>query len=172
MKKISELEIRQKIFALINNNPGLHGRKIARIIGVNSQLADYHLHYLEVHNVITSVKKGRFRRYFIKGEIGTEDKKLIFLLRQSTPLKIVLFLIKNPGSRQIDILKLIKISKSTLSYHIKRLLDADILYESVTNNEKTYFIKNEEEIVKLLVRFKPFDWIDNFTEGWKDFLWK
>ncbi len=172
MDKLFELKIRQKIFSLISNNPGLHASKIASVLNIEGQLADYHLLYLERNDIIVAIKKGGYKRYYVKGKIGKEERKFLSILRQEIPLKIVLFLLKNPGSMHKEILSHLEISASTLSYHLKKLLKSDIIFFDCPNNSLLYYVKNKDDIIKILVRYKPYSWIDNFSDMWKDFFWK
>lgn len=89
------VQSQQKIYELIQKNPGLHLSKISELMNMRLSLAQYHLLNLEHDNLIISVTEGGYKRYYVKDStIGTEEKKLLALLRQEIPLKIVLFLLK------------------------------------------------------------------------------
>jgi predicted transcriptional regulator len=172
MFKQSDLEIRRKIYNLILKNPGLHAKRIAEILKISGQLADYHLLSLERNELIRSVKEAGYRRYYAEGKLGTEDRKRLSVLRQEIPLKIVLFLLKYPASKHGEILDSLNVAPSTLSYHLKKLIKNDIIYVHVSVDEKRYLVKNEREIINLLIKYKPYSWIDNFEDVWMDFSWK
>ena len=123
MDEILELDTRRKIFDLVSRNPGLHLSKIAEILKMSVQLVEYHLLYLEKNVVVYAERESGFTRYYIKGDIGTADKKILSLLRQEVPLKIVLFLLKNNNSQHKDLLKICNVAPSTLSYHLKKLVN-------------------------------------------------
>jgi len=171
MNEQSDVEIRRKIYRLIYKNPGLHSRKIAKVLKISGQLADYHLAYLEKDKLIIGVKQEGYRRFYVEGKIGHTERQRISLLRQEIPLKIILFLLKNPNSRHSDLYNFIGIAPSTLSYHLKKLIDKDIVTFKVLNNEVFYFVKNEQEIINLVVKYEPHSWIDNFEDVWADFTW-
>ena len=166
-----DLDIRQKIYSLVLNNPGLHANKIASILKISGQLADYHLFYLERKGILISIKEEGYKRYYVKDKIGSADRKRLSILRRELPLKIVFFLLDNPGSRHMDILDFAGVSKSTLSYHLKKLVDSEIIYFTVEENEKKYWVKNRDEIIGLLIKYKPFSWIDNFSDMWSGLSW-
>ena len=172
MTELLELKIRRKIYTLISKNPGLHALKIAEILKISSQLADYHLFYLERNDIVAVVKEEGYRRYHIKGKIGVDDRSKLALLRQKVPLKIVLFIIKNPSSKHKDILKYLDIAPSTLTYHLKKLIKKDIIEIQLFGEQKIYRIKNKKDIIQLLIKYKPYSWIDNFEDVWMDFNWK
>jgi predicted transcriptional regulator len=171
MNESFEFEIRRKIFKLILKNPGLHSSKIAEILKISGQLADYHLLYLERSNVITAVKEAGYRRYYVKGKIGIEERQRLSLLRQEMPLKIVLYLLKNPNTKHKELYKFLEIAPSTLSYHLKKLIKIGIVTFYVLNNVVFYYIKNDKEIIQLLMKYEPHSWIDNFEDVWADFTW-
>jgi predicted transcriptional regulator len=172
MTDLIELEIRRKIYNLISKNPGLHALKIAEILRISSQLADYHLFYLERNDIVAVVKEEGYRRYHVQGKIGVEDRRQLALLRQKVPLRIVLFILKNPDSKHKDILKSIDIAPSTLTYHLKKLIKKDIIEFQFFGEQKIYRIKNKKNIIKILIKYKPYSWIDNFEDVWFDFSWK
>lgn len=171
MQESSYIDLRRKIYQLVLKNPGLHENKIADIIKISNQLADYHLSYLEREGLIVSAKEEGYKRYYVKGEIGSIDRKKLSLLRQEIPLKIVLLLLKHKKLAHKEILSYLDLAASTLSYHLKKLLKHDIISYSSRFGEKKYEIKDEKEITNLLIKFKPYSWVDNLTDSWTDFTW-
>ena len=82
-------EIRKKIYDLISKNPGLHLSKLAELLNIRSSLAEYHLTYMEKHNLIFSVKKEGeyYRRYFlVDSDLGVRDKAIISNLNRLPPV--------------------------------------------------------------------------------------
>jgi predicted transcriptional regulator len=171
MSHVLELETRRKIYNLILRNPGLHANKIATDLSMSGQLADYHLAYLEKNNLVVAVKEEGFRRYYIKGSIGLEERTRISILRHETPLRIVLFLLEHPYSTHGEILQHLSIVKSTLSYHLTKLLEKGIITTNPDDTEKRYVVVNEKEIVELLIRYKPYSRIESFKDTWVDLKW-
>ena len=171
MKDVLDIEIRRKIYNIIKKDPGLHARKISEILHITGQLADYHLQYLEKKEVITTVKEEGYRRFYIKGQLGSDDRRRISILRREIPLRIVLYLLKNPYSQHKEILKIIDVAPSTLSYHLFNLIKHDIVEISKESGIKKYKIKNEEEIIKHLIQYKPYSRIEGMKETWIDLKW-
>jgi len=168
MKDIIELENRRKIFNIILKNPGLHLSKIAEQLSLRISHVEYHLLYLEKNQIITSQKEAGYARYYIKGKTGIKDKKILAVLRQEVPLKIVLFMLKHPISKHKEILKHFNISKSTLSYHLKKLMKKEIITIYSDGEESGYLIINKREIIDLLIKYKPFDTNESFKAIWED----
>jgi predicted transcriptional regulator len=166
---LNNIEIRKKIFEIVLKNPGLHVKKISEILKISGQLADYHLFYLERYEIVTAIKKAGYKRYYIRGKLGSKERKLLSLLRQEIPLKIILILLKKPYARHQEILCSLDVTASTLSYHIKKLIDNNVLYSKIINKKIRYIIKNKNEILQLLSKYKPYSWINNFEDFWTGF---
>ena len=169
MDKFLKLETRRKVCDLLSKNPGLHLSKIAEMLNIRISLAEYHLLYMERNNIITAVAEKGYKRYFIESSmIGSKDKRTLAILRQENPLKIVLFLLENPNTIHKEILEKFDISKSTLSYHLKKLVKKGIISIQILSKEKTYKVINEKEIINLLIRFKPYAVLESFKDIWRD----
>jgi len=169
MKQASELEKQQQIYILVLKQPGLHINKIAQLLNIDRQLIIYHLRYLEKHGLITITKEKGYTRCYIVGEIGIEDKKKLSLLRQEIPLKIVLFLLKHPYAKHKEILEKFDIAKSTLSYHLKKLVQQGIIDIQDIGTEKGYSIINEKETINFLIKYKPSRIALGLKDTWTDF---
>lgn len=171
MKDKEDLEVKRKIFNLIKKNPGLHASKIAEILNISWELANYHIIYLERNDLINIIKKDGYNRCFTSGEIGEKDRDVLSLLRQKNPLKIVLFLLMKPYSKFNEILVEVKVAPSTLSYHLKKLMDKQIIDSELIKNEKRFFVRERKYVIQILINYKPHSLIKDYEDMWKDFLW-
>jgi predicted transcriptional regulator len=169
MDDILELESRQKIYNLLKKNPGLHLSKIAKLLDLRVSLVEYHLHYLEKHNLVKSDKQTGYKRYLIRGEAETVRKKKFSILRQKNLLKIILLLLKQKQANHTEILSQLDVSPATLSYHLKRLVKNDILDMDKRGKTHLYYIKNPKELTAWLIKYKPYNLLEGFTEIWIDF---
>jgi len=169
MSEILELETRKNIYNLIKKNPGIKLTRIAEYLGMSLQLVNYHLSYLDQHELISIDTKRGFKQCFIKGELGEFDKKILSLLRQDIVLKIVLYLLKNPFSRHRDILKIFDFSSARITYHLRKLIVNGVIEVSVHNDKQGYKLINEKEIISLLIRYKESDIFTSIKESWEDF---
>jgi predicted transcriptional regulator len=172
MKASSEINLRRKIYKLIEKNPGLNLVKIAEILKISWQLADYHLLYLNKEEIITIVREEGYKRYYVKGEISVESRKKLALLRQEIPLKIVMLILEKKSMTHRKILEFFDIAASTLSYHLKKLVKYGLLFYEEIDNERKYMIKNEKELKNILIKYKPYSWAGDFTGMWANLSWK
>jgi len=169
MHDILELESRQKIYSILKKNPGLHLSKIAKILNLRVSLVEYHLHYLEKHSLVKSDKHTGYKRYFISGEAELVQKKNFSVVRQKNLLKIVLLLLKQKQANHKELLSQLDISPATLSYHLKRLVKNNILIIDKKGTEHIYYIKNPKELTIWLIKYKPYNLLDGFTDIWLNF---
>jgi len=168
MDNLLELETRRNIYNLILKNPGVHFSKIAEILQIRTSLVDYHVLFLEKHDLIKSDKETGYKRLYAKGKIGARDKKYLFILRQKTLLKIVLYILKMGSSQHKQILENIDVSPSTLSYHLKKLIKNGILEEDIKSKKRGYIIKEREVIISIIIQYKPYNLLDGFENVWAD----
>jgi len=129
MKKtdVFDLEIRRKIYDFISDHPGLHMREVSRRLDVPKTTLGYHLKYLEKRGLIKRKPEGRCILYYIKYIIGSREKKILSILRKDTTRNIVLYLLFHVYSSQIDLSGSLEKHTSTIEFHLKKLLELDII---------------------------------------------
>jgi len=169
MTESAELEIQKQIYQIISEEPGLNLSKIVELLDLNMPLLLYHIRYLERHNLISVSKETGYTRCYIKGEVGVEDKKILSILRQEIPLKIVFFLLKNPHSKHKEILEHFDIAKSTLSYHLKKLVKNGIISDVSINEGQGFTVIDDEKIIRFLIKYKPSRVALGMKDTWIDF---
>ena len=162
-------ETRRKIYDLIVKNPGLHQAKIAKMLSMRKSLAEYHLNGLEKSQDIMSVKDSGYKTYYVEGsEVDSEDKKVLAIVRQQIPKNVILLLLKNPVLKHKELAEQLKISPSTLSYHLNKLMEQKIIDVKKYGEDKGYVLKSRKELMKLLVRYEIHSIIDSFEDMWDD----
>jgi len=168
-EEILELTVRREIYNHILQSPGLHERELSRKLNIPLSTLNYHLKYLKKRNLLSSSLDGLYTRYYVVGEIGSEDRKVIGVLRQKVPRKIVLFLLLNSRCNHRDIYNHVGVAPSTASFHLNKLAEFDVITRMQTGRETVYHIKNPEHISDLLITYKKsfFDSaVDSFVDTW------
>jgi len=166
-----ELDTRKMIYEFISSTPGTHFREIHRQTGIPTGVIEYHIRYLQDREMITVRKEGRYNRYYVVGAVGAADKRVLSLLRQEIPRKIVMHLLLNPGASHGEIKEVMPVSASTLTFHLKKLLAEGIVNEEREGRSKHYHIVDEEAVSRaLLVHKKSFSdsMVDGFARAWED----
>jgi len=99
-ENILKLETRRTIYDFIMKYPGLHLREISRRTNIPLGSLKYHLNFLNKYGLIAPKSDHRYIRYYVKQTVGKKDKEILNLLRQETPLRIILMLL-TPGPGHI-----------------------------------------------------------------------
>ena len=168
-RKVLELNVRKNLYNIIEKFAGCHFREIERISKLPTGNVKYHLDYLSKHGLINEVKEGNNLRYFPKN-FNSENKKLMGLLRQKSIRKILLFILIHDNCNHEDIVKDVKLSPSTVSWHLKKLEENEIIGFTKNGRKTNYnILVNKEEIVKLLIIYKESfldSLVDRVIEMW------
>ena len=164
------LDSRQKIYNVIELNPGLHFREIQRRTGMAVGRLQYHLDYLVKKNLVKIEKHGKFTRYYsVSGPQLGAAQPLMSLLRQESLRKIIIFLLTKRRANNTKIAEALALSPSTVSWHLEKLTSAGIIEKKRKGRKIFYKIIDPEQAANLLRNYKKsfFDeLVDNFVDIW------
>jgi len=166
-EKIFEVKTRKEIYNYLIKNPGLHFRELVRSLNMPGSTLSYHLKYLEKRGFLLKEYENGYSRYYVSEKIGKNDKKLFNILRETVPRNIILFLYLSNKTSQTDMIKFAQKWKkhpskigyylnkhhTTLGFHLKKLIEEDIIESYDVGNETRYRLKNPEDIFDLLIRY-------------------
>ena len=165
--------IQEKIIQLVNEMPGIRYRELLRITGVSNGVLSYHLNLLDnlgkvqVHRV-----NNRVTRYF-SHDVSTVESNVIGLLRQTTTRKIILYILESGPCGFNDIVTYTKKVPSTVSWHLSRLKDANIIKVRKQYDLNYYEIKiNKLTLQNLLNKYNSSfieQIVDNYTNMINEF---
>jgi predicted transcriptional regulator len=150
MDSTLDLESRRRIFELIRSRPGTYMREMERELGMQVGMLTHHIRVLTEAGMIRAEQEGNHLRYFpSEGFVLTERKALSYLRNRST--RAVLLYALDRGTVSFgELVTLTKVSKSTLSYHLKRMAAAGLIV--VTRGENvTVGVVNAKQLADLLV---------------------
>ena len=167
-----ELETRKNIFDMIAENPGLHLREIQKRLNIPLGTVEYHLNYFEDNEVVLVKEERGYKRYFPKKVMGSEDRNYLALLREVIPRRVVLHLMKNPGATFGDLAQALDMPPSSLAFHVKKLVTAQVL-DRVKKGRVSYFkVKEPERVAKILIAHKRSfldELVDRFVSTWTEY---
>jgi len=149
----SEFKARKEIYNYILEHPGLHLGELSRKMDIPKSTMNYHLNHLKKRERLVKKSEERYTRYYIANKIGKTDKKILHLLRQTVPREIIIFLLLHPDSLQKKISKNLKKHPTTISFHLNKLMNIDIIETIPNGNETIYRIKNPQHISDLLIKY-------------------
>jgi predicted transcriptional regulator len=177
--ELLELETRRAIYNLVLSQPGLHLREIQRQLEMHVNLVEYHLHHLMASELIVSLHQGGYNRFFPAQSPGSggnvdrltsTEKRVLGLMRQPMPLRIMVYLLASGLALHKDICTHLGCAPSTLTYHMKKLLKAEVVIQKTAGEGKGYHLTDKRSVARLLMAYRPapFDQVDAFTELWLD----
>ena len=150
---------RERIYQYIKYNPGVHLRRISKELNLAIGNTLYNVNILEKSGMIKYRKWNMYKRYFVMSISDNRSQAILALLQQETTREIILFLIENPGSTQIEISKHISFSSPTVKWHMSRLIAMDVVYSSKGSKFIKYFLKGDvNDIISLMKVYHPSIW--------------
>lgn len=173
------VETRRKLFDFVRNNPGFHLREIARALDLSITLADYHLRFLEKHDLVSATMDGEYKRYYPRSVPGAADarpaltdaqKSILAFLRQPVPFRILAILMERESGAHKEILEHVPVSPSTLSHHLKKMQVARVL-DRAEGGERGYRVADPKAVALLMTTYDlaTQDQVDTFLRVWGEF---
>jgi len=166
-----ELKTRRIIYNCILKNPGIHERELERRLKLALSTIDYHLYYLKRKELVITKTDGHYTQYYASGKVGEKDKKLLAILRQKSPRKIIIFLLLNKMCFHRDICDHLGLAPSTTSFHLNKLVELELINRSEKGRETKYSINEPEYISDLIITYKKSfldDAVYRFADTWLD----
>jgi predicted transcriptional regulator len=149
-----------KVLCFIQDNPGCHLRRIKRAMNVSMGTVQYQLDKLEKMGRITSSRRGLYKYYFAAGRFKENEKDILEVLTHETARKILMFIIEQKNPTQTDIVKSVRISPRSISWHVSRLVALKIITENKDGKYKRYQLHENDAkyILTLLRSYYPSIW--------------
>jgi predicted transcriptional regulator len=171
MAKELDLETRRELYELITKFPGLHFREILRRLDISSGNLNYQLSYMMKQDMIVTIADGNLKRYYIIGKVKGKEKRILACLRNETARGLVLYLLLNPDSQFNELAQKFDLAPSKLAYHLKKLVEKDIIEKRKEGRITRYKAKDEDAIANVLITFRPSfldSIVESFLESWKE----
>jgi len=113
-------EERERLYQIIEAQPGVHFHALQRELGWNTGTLTYHLRVLEKHGFVVDRRDGLYRRFYLQ---GTAPRKEVFETAGPQGLRAdVLEAVKGrQGLSQTDLALALGANKQTVNYHVKAL---------------------------------------------------
>ncbi|HEX9341937.1 MAG TPA: helix-turn-helix domain-containing protein [Thermoplasmata archaeon] len=178
-EEILAVKTRRDLYEFVRKNPGFHLREVSRALDLSITLVDYHLRFLEKHELITSSMDGEYKRFYPRSQPGQSDarpaltdseKQVLAFLRQPVPFRVIAFLMEHEAGTHKEILEHVPVSPSTLSHHLKKMQAAGLI-DRATPAERGYQVTGPKAVARLMATYEiatP-DQIDTFLRVWGEF---
>ena len=146
----------------IQKNPGCYLRQIRNELSLSMGSVQYHAYQLQRSGKITSTREGLYKLHFQSGTYKDHEKLLFRVLNQETPREIILFIIEQKYPTQTEIVKRLGISAPSVNWHVRRLIDLNLIDEVREGRYKRYKLRDNsidsKYIVELLKTHHPSLW--------------
>jgi predicted transcriptional regulator len=117
----------------IKVNPGIRYRELLRLIDSSNGVLSYHINKLEKMDLVNVERRLRVTRFFPRN-ISNDIMGIIGNLRNQTSYEIIKLLFERGPSSQQEIIKYTRKAASTISWHMKKLLEDNTIYLKNKNN--------------------------------------
>lgn len=171
-----EADRRRRLYEALMAYPGLHLAELARQADVEEKLARYHIRVLVKSGLATKKREGNKNLYYpkVEAELGSKevidrrDKEALGLLRRPVPLRMVLALLDaEEGLTMGEIAEAAAVSRSTATYHVEKLKDAELVRVEVEGRARRVHLDDHQRVSELLSEYPPpKDIVSGFVEMW------
>ena len=119
-------KLQKKLLVCIDENPGIRYRELLRLINFSNGVLSYHVNKLEKLDLVNVERKTRITRFFPRN-ISNEVMGIVGNLRNQTSYEIIKLVYESGPISQREIVKYTRKASSTISWHMKKLLDCNII---------------------------------------------
>ena len=119
-------ELQQKLLLCFDENPGIRYRELLRLINSSNGVLSYHINRLEKMDLVIVERRARMTRFFPRN-ISNEIMGVMGFLRNQTSYEIIKLLHDRGPTSQQEIINYTRKAASTISWHMKKLLDDNIV---------------------------------------------
>lgn len=145
---------RAQVKLIVSLSPGIHLRKLQKLLGASFSTTRYHVDRLERDGEIVRSKDGRYDRLYPAGT--AEGMKAVYAVLQSrTARRVLQALAESEELTNGDLAALAGLPRSTTSECITHLTDLQIVRRSfMVDGRILYQAQDREEVLRLLAVFK------------------
>ena len=129
---------REKICAVIRENPGLNYPSLLRHTGFVNGVLSHHLKRLETEGMLRVKRKGRTVWFFPMQSDPSKDW-IIINLRKETCKNILVFLLNKQAATFVEIVQASHKSPATTSYTLKQLVHNNVI-KKIPGFQKKYVL--------------------------------
>lgn len=143
---IFQNENRINIISQILNNPGVHHNELQRKCNLQKGQFQWHLDILLKNHIIQKKIQGQYVLYYANNKMIESSQSVKEGIIDSSSTKRILDIItENPGINSTLIAKRIKLARNTVTYHVDKLMDANLVIVQKKGRKKEIFPLNIEK---------------------------
>ena len=158
---VLEQGTRNTIYELIDKNPGLHFRKICRILDKKMGVVQYHIGVLEKIGLVRAIRDGRYKCFFASNQeedsnVSPDDRDperqhlretIITSLRRKTPKTLITYLAREKIASHQSLSTVAQVSPQAITFHTQRLQSFGIIESQKEGRQKFYRLSDSAKII-------------------------
>ena len=129
---------RAALYDFIDANPGVQFRGICATLDIAIGSAEFHLGVLKKAGLISFIRDGKYKRFFVSKKFSLTEMKLISLLRHETQRKILERINAQTAVAHHDLASELSISSQGLTWQMNGLREKGIVREKMEGIRVTY----------------------------------
>jgi predicted transcriptional regulator len=141
-----ELESRRAIYQHVVANPGIHFRGLLDALDYAQGTVQYHLRWLEDHDLVRESEDGKFTRYYSTESFDEADEAIMNALRREYARRIVAHLAMDGPLSTAELSERLGKSPSTVSWHLSKLADADLVTKERQGRRVAYELTDPDRV--------------------------
>lgn len=158
----------ETIIETIKRNPGIRFTEIMTNVGLKNGVLSHYVRKLEDSGSIYADRSPRVVRFY-SPDLSPEEQKLVTRLRQETPKRILVVLLKQKQLTFKQIVATIKKSPATVSFYLSNLVEDEIISTKRSDKKTYYSVKEPERILALIDEYHP-DIVQKTSENFADII--
>lgn len=149
-----DLETRREIYREIDDNPGIHFRGLFDEVSLAKGTLQYHLHWLEDEGLVESSDDGQFTRYYAAETFEEADQRVLNALRRKIARHVLTLLLVEDGLSTAELSDRLEKSRSTISWHLSKLDDTDLVEKRREGRRVIYELSDPERVRHLYTIYR------------------
>lgn len=166
-------ETREQLRRHVEAHPGVHFNALVRRLGLAPGQVQYHLHRLVDADTVVSDELYGQTHYF-PPSYDARERRTLALARRETARDLLVYLLECDEAPAATIADDLGLARSTLSYHLDRLVDAGLVAERRDSRGRVHAaLTRPTETLRLLEAIRPSlpaRMLDRFTRLVDDLL--
>lgn len=136
---------RMQIYDYINQNPGIQFRAICAGLTLPVGLAQYHIGVLVKSGLVSFVRDGKYKRFFVSKKFSKKQIAAIIMLRHKTAKRIFETLLDKKQLSHGKLASEVSISSQALTWQMKSLKNTKFVLEVSEGLKTIYSIDQSSE---------------------------
>lgn len=141
-KEVLSHDTRRAIRDLLEANPGMYERAIAREVDANERTVEHHLRILVREEVLVTLQRGGYTHYFLQGRHPPKQMQALASLQRGRAEQVYEIVRQDPGVDVSTLAESAEISKPYASKLVSQLVDVGLV-DKVREGRRSMLYANE-----------------------------